>query len=84
MDVDAAVRRGDKFSHRGRLRTGKIVGQVKDCHALDAERRTVLGEKVRQRLRPDRRDRVGDENNVRIVGRKERGTSASAWVSHLK
>jgi hypothetical protein len=58
------------------LRAGELVGRIQDRDALDAKRGAVLGQKVRDRLRPNGRDRVRHQRDVRIVLGEEAAAGA--------
>ena len=75
-DLDRRAGLLDELAERVGLRAGKFVGRVEHRDLLDAERRSVMGDEVRDRLRPDGRDRIGHQRDIGIVLGEEAGAGA--------
>ena len=75
-DLDRRAGILDEFAEGVGLGAGEFVGRIEDGDLLDAEARAVMRDEVGDRLRPDRRDRIGHQRDIGIVLGEEAGAGA--------
>src|SRR6202165_4679311 len=83
-DLDRRAGVLDEFAERVGLGAGEFVGRIENGDLLDTKARPIAGDEVRNRLRPDGRDRVRHQRDIGIVlGEKAGAGSGLVEQEHL-